>query len=716
MSSAAEHLGEAARRYRAGDRDGARELCETLVAEDPGNAGALNFLGLIEHRAGAHAAAAERFGRALEIEPENAAFHYNLGETLRARDKTHEALAAYYRALAFDPAFAGAYTGIGILCLDQNRLPEAADVLRRATACMPTDGAAHARLGAAQARRGEFEEALTAFARAIRFEPGNAAHVGRFVRALDAYPFPSAPPGAVAELRTCFDRADIAHQVPAPAAVAVLKRDERFAGLLAMIGGGDAVAVTAAVAGGAFDDLLSEPLLLGLLLNTVVTDEDLVGVLSTIRRVVILQGQRPTDPGDFLVGRRRQFVMALALQCFATGYAWYETRREALAAGYLMAEIRRRLDAVGDASDAGAWDLEMWNRLAVVAAYRPIHRIEGIEKLLGLGLPAEAPYRRMLIRRQLVEPLRERELATTLTRVGGGAPEPGAGGADGAGASPYPRWRGLPKIGPRTYADDLEELIPGFAAPAYARTSMRILVSGCSTGKRALGLAAAYGDAVVLATDPSLDKLAYAARTAEATGVANIAFRQAARGELGRIDERFHAIYTGDTMLRTEDALGLWRTLADLLVPEGLMHVQVRAGTHREALTAARRLVRERSLTGDAEGVREARRLLLDLPEGEPARWVVTASGFHDLHQCRDLLFPEHEEAVFTVADVGGALPDLNLRFLAYEVQEPAAVEGFREQFGDSANPRSLDQWAELERRRPDVLSGTHRIWCQKAR
>ncbi len=713
MSSAAENLAEAARLYRAGDRDGARDLCERLVAAEPGNADALNLRGLIDHRAGAHAAAADWISRALEIEPENAVFHFNLGETLRAREKVDEATAAYYRALGFDPTLAGAYTNLGLLCLERRRLPEAADVLRRATAYMPTDGAAYARLGVAQAERGELDEALTAFARAIRFEPGNPDHTDLFLRALDACPFPSMPPGPVGELRACFDLDTIEHQKLVPAAVAVLKRDERFAGLLAMTDGEDIVAIMAAAAGGVFDDLLSEPLLLGLLVNTVVTDDETVRVLSTVRRAIVLQGEQGTAPEDLVVGRRRQFVIALALQCFATDYAWHETPREALAAGYMISEVRRGLDAIGDASGAEAWDLEMWNRLAVVATCRPIRRIEGIEKLLGLGLPAEAPYRRMLIRRQLAEPLRERELATTITRVAGPAPESGGNGAD---APPYPRWRRPAEAGPGDRADNPEEPVPGFLAPEYARAGARVLIAGCSTGRRALRLAAAHDNVEILATDPSLGNLAYAARMAAEMGVGNIEFRQVPRERLGRIDGRFHIVHTGDTMLRTDDAMGPWRALADRLLPDGLMHVQARARRIPEALAAARSLVRERSLAGDAEGVREARKLLLDLPEGEPARGIVAADGFHDLHRCRDLLFPDGEEALFTVADLREALPDLKLRFLAYEVRKRAAMKDFAELFGDSANPEDLDQWAELEERRPGALGDTHRIWCRKAR
>ena len=712
MSSAAENLAEAVRLYRAGDREGAKGLCERLAAAEPGNADALNLRGLIDHRAGAHAAAADWIARALEIEPENAAFHFNLGETLRARGKVDEALAAYYRALGFDPALAGAYTNIGLLCLERRRLPEAADVLRRAAAHMPADGAAHARLGAAQAERGELDEALTAFARALRLAPGDPDHVGLFLRALDARPFPSLPPGPLGELRACFDLDGVEHQKLAPAAAAVLKRDERFAGLLAMADGGDVDALMAAAAGGVFDDLLSEPLLLGLLVNAVVTDEEAVRALAAIRRAIVLQGERGTAPEDFVVGRRRQFVIALAQQCFATDYAWPETPREAVAAGYMVSEVRRGLDAIGDASEASAWDLEMWNRLAVVAAYRPIRRIEGIEKLLELGLPAEAPYRRMLIRRQVAEPLRERELAAAMTRAAGPPPESGGNEAD---AAPRPRWRRSAEAGPGNRAADPEAPVPDFLAPEYARGGARALVAGCATGRGALRLAAACDTLEILATDPDLANLAYAARMAAEMGVGNVEFRQVPRGRLDRIDGRFHVVHTGDAMLRPGDAMAAWRALADLLLPGGLMRVEARGRRIPEALAAARSLVRERALAGDAEGVREARRLLLDLPEGEPARGIVAADGFHNLHQCRDLLFPDGEETPFAVADLRDALPGLKLRFLAYEAGNRAAMRDFTELFGDSANPGDLDRWAELEERRPDSLGGAHRIWCRKA-
>jgi len=713
LSSAAENLTEAARQYQAGNHEGAKDLCEKIAAAEPDNAEILNFLGLINHQAGAHAVAADWIDRALVVEPENAAFHYNLGETLRAQDKIEEAIASYYRALGFDPTFANAYTNIGILCLNQNRLPEAVDVLRRAAAYMPTDGAAYARLGAAQAARGEVDDALTTFARAIRFDPGNAAYIQHFVEALNAYPFPSMPPGLLMELRICFDLDNIAHQTLVPAATAVLKKDERFAGLLAMAESDEIEAImAAAAAGGVFDDLLSEPLLLGMLANTIIIDDDLNKVLTTLRRVIVLQGERRTAPGDFLVGRRRQFVVALALQCFATDYAWYETRREALAAGYMIAEIRRGLEAIGSGSEESAWDLEMWNRLAVVATYRPIYRIEGIEKLLTLGLPAESPYRRMLIQQQLIEPVKEQEIAT---RISGAAGPSTDSELDGIERSPYPRWHRLPSVEPRNLADGLEELIPGFTAPEYTRGPVRLLCAGCATGQKALGFAAGYENVDIMVTDPSLVNLAYAARMAQRMNIANIEFRQSARDELDQLDGQYHLVDTGETLIWTEDALTPWQALVDRLMPSGLMHFQVRADTHREGLVMAREFVKQEGLTGDSEGVRKARRAIIELPEGESARRVVTADGFYNLYQCRDILFPDYDEARFNIGRVRELMAEMNLEFLAYEVQKPSTMAGFLEEFGDAADPFDLDQWAVLEARQPLALTTTHRIWCQKS-
>ncbi|GEM_PF-2031719 len=711
LSSAAETLTQAARQYQAGNHEGAKDLCEKLVEEEPDNADALNFLGLINHQEGAHVAAADWITRALAVEPENAAFHYNLGETMRAQEKIGEAIASYYRAIGCDPTFANAYTNIGILCLNQNRLPEAADVLRRATAYTPTDGAAYARLGTAQAGQGDIDEALTTFAKAIQFDPGNTAYIQHFVEALNAYPFPAMPSGMLMALRTCFDLEGVSHQTLVPAATAVLKRDERFAGLLAMTDNDDVVTIMAAAAGGVFDDLLSEPLLLGLLANTVITDDELIRVLTILRRVIALQGEVGTDPKDFIVGRRRQFVVALALQCFVTDYAWYETRREALAAGYIIAEIRRGLDAIGNGSDESAWDLEMWNRLAVVATYRPIHRIEGIDKLLTLGLPAESPYRRMLIRQQLGEPIKEREISSQIIRLGGPAPEPDASELE---RSPYPRWHRLSEVEPRNLADGLEDLIPGFTAPDYAQRPVRLLVAGCSTGQLALRLAATYENIEVMATDSRQQNLAYAARMAQEMNIGNVEFRHAEREELDRIEGQFHVIYTGESLLWTADALTPWRVLTDHLFPEGLMHVQVRGSMQRDGLIAAREFVRTEGLSRDAEGVRSARRAILDLPAGEMARRVVTAEGFYNFYQCRDLLFPDYDEARFDIVGVRNAMNDFGLDFLAYEAQKQTTMTRFLEEFGESADPTDLDQWAKLEADYPMDLSTTHRIWCQK--
>ncbi len=96
------------------------------------------------------------------------------------------------------------------------------------------------------------------------------------------------------------------------------------------------------------------------------------------------------------------------------------------------------------------------------------------------------------------------------------------------------------------------------------------------------------------------------------------------------------------------------------------------------------------------------------------ARRVVTAEGFYNFYQCRDLLFPDYDEARFDIVGVRNAMNDFGLDFLAYEAQKQTTMTRFLEEFGESADPTDLDQWAKLEADYPMDLSTTHRIWCQK--
>ena len=77
------------------------------------------------------------FRRALELKPDNAEGHSNLGAALHDQGKLDEAAACHRRALALKPDYAEAYSNLGITLKDQGQLDEAAACYRRALEIKP---------------------------------------------------------------------------------------------------------------------------------------------------------------------------------------------------------------------------------------------------------------------------------------------------------------------------------------------------------------------------------------------------------------------------------------------------------------------------------------------------------------------------------------------------------------------------------------------------
>jgi arylsulfatase A-like enzyme/Tfp pilus assembly protein PilF len=111
-------------------------LLEKDVGDDPD---ALIALGNAFTLAGRNAEAARTFTRLLQIDPNNAVAHENLGVArLQARD-LKGAEASLRKALELDPTRSGAHTALGVVLASTNRTDEAIASWRRALALDPND-------------------------------------------------------------------------------------------------------------------------------------------------------------------------------------------------------------------------------------------------------------------------------------------------------------------------------------------------------------------------------------------------------------------------------------------------------------------------------------------------------------------------------------------------------------------------------------------------
>ena len=111
------------------------------------------------------------YRRALELKPDYAEAHNNLGNALKDQGKLDEAVACYRRALELKPDYAEAHNNLGVALKDQGKLDEAVACYRRALELKPDYAEAHNNLGNAFKDQGKLDEAVACYRRALELKP-----------------------------------------------------------------------------------------------------------------------------------------------------------------------------------------------------------------------------------------------------------------------------------------------------------------------------------------------------------------------------------------------------------------------------------------------------------------------------------------------------------------------------------------------------------------
>ena len=108
---------------------------------------------------------------ALELRPDFAQAHYNLGNALRDQGNLDDAVACYRRALELRPDYAQAHNNLGVALCDLGKPDEAVACCRRALELRPEDAQTHFNLGSALEWTGDLTGAEDCFRSALRRNP-----------------------------------------------------------------------------------------------------------------------------------------------------------------------------------------------------------------------------------------------------------------------------------------------------------------------------------------------------------------------------------------------------------------------------------------------------------------------------------------------------------------------------------------------------------------
>ncbi|MFZ2031396.1 MAG: tetratricopeptide repeat protein [Vitreimonas sp.] len=160
--------------FQLGQPAKAAEHYGLAAALRPQDADTHNNFGIALVSAGRSAEAIERFAHAAELNPAFAGAFNNLGFVLNSVGRCEEALGAFGKALQLDPNHADAYNNRGIALFELGRTSEAAADYRHALAINRNFAKAHNNLGNALARLGQLDAATEAFGHALTLNPSFA--------------------------------------------------------------------------------------------------------------------------------------------------------------------------------------------------------------------------------------------------------------------------------------------------------------------------------------------------------------------------------------------------------------------------------------------------------------------------------------------------------------------------------------------------------------
>ena len=307
-------------------------------------------------------------------------------------------------------------------------------------------------------------------------------------------------------------------------------------------------------------------------------------MLTRLRRELLmndgLRGQAPL-----------RFLCDLALQCFNNEFVYAESETETAKAARLLLEIE------GDLRNHGPHEEQLLRSLAVLAMYRPMQLVVGIEALLTEAMLTEAMLAGVagpMLQRTVGDVVRERKLRSSIPAFGEITDATSLEVRAQYEENPYPRWIAFDRDPPAPVSvwigseNSWPEFASSLCGPLF-RTRRRLRYRprgdlacregpGCSDNR---------------CGSQSLEPCLCAAQ-GERARAHDIEFFQAGILELGAVQERFDAVLSVGVLHHMNQPRDGLRVLARLTRPGGLLKLGLYSQRGRSSVNAARKIPRLR--------------------------------------------------------------------------------------------------------------------------
>ena len=170
------------------DQSAERHELEKAIQLNPDLAVAHNQLGILEMQRGRTGEAVAAFKKAIASDPQYADAQNNLGVLYNREGKDSDAATLYRQAIASDPKYTKAYVNLGLLLAQHGQVAQGEQQLRTAIQINPNDPGSYTALGMIQGKTGRAVEAAESFRKALSLEPNSAdAHLNLGIALVDQY-------------------------------------------------------------------------------------------------------------------------------------------------------------------------------------------------------------------------------------------------------------------------------------------------------------------------------------------------------------------------------------------------------------------------------------------------------------------------------------------------------------------------------------------------
>ena len=150
-------------------------MYQSVLAEDPQNADAAHYGGLVRYQQGDLDGARTLLERALALTPHDANVFSNLGMVLSALEQYDKAMPLFAQALRLDPQHTDALNNIAVTMKKLHRHRDALPLFERVVRSRPDNADALFNLGETQYRINRIDEAIETYLKALEIDPRHSA-------------------------------------------------------------------------------------------------------------------------------------------------------------------------------------------------------------------------------------------------------------------------------------------------------------------------------------------------------------------------------------------------------------------------------------------------------------------------------------------------------------------------------------------------------------